>query len=351
MIFGMRVNDTLAAITEPWFLGVDGTYYVRQLRRALESTSIPRRAGIENALSLGAHAPPAIASPQFKDRAVATARQLVSPVQRVQQRDGSTNVRRAKRACMLAEIVMRGRPVGSVRPPTPAPNPNVRLLDALITSFKHWFPASDMYMEANRWTEAFTDPRRHNPANFRYIVHAIRLGEGPVPGSNVPFTPATRLLEQPEILRSWTAISCSVIDERRKHTFRPCGLILEVPPDNILVTATHDVGFRNHAGTIHPENASPARLLEIQGSLLEEIRSKNAQHTSTSPERILEGTGDIRASRPYNEIVVTGRSLDRPELVFVKVIGLFLQEAEATPAQRQQMETAAAARTLPLVRL
>lgn len=98
-----------------------------------------------------------------------------------------------------------------------------------------------------------TDPRSHDSANFRYIVHAIapdsRKAQGGLRCSlwskygvtideDLSFDP----LSEPAKFVNRKYISCSVIDQAHYRAWSDAGFILKIPIENILVADSEDMG-------------------------------------------------------------------------------------------------------------
>ncbi|MBI5630792.1 MAG: hypothetical protein HY921_07905 [Elusimicrobia bacterium] len=87
------------------------------------------------------------------------------------------------------------------------------------------------------WASATTDPRRHNPRSFRYIIHAIypyAKTEHKLMGSYD--SSRTNLAKDPTKLPEKTVLWASLIDQDHRETHSDAGLILDVPPQNIIST-------------------------------------------------------------------------------------------------------------------
>lgn len=97
----------------------------------------------------------------------------------------------------------------------------------------------------NGW--AMTDPKKHSPDRFRYIVYAIKYD-----GEMQPFESDdvekkygkvyhTNPLSDPKLFLQREYISCSVIDQLHTATWDDGGLILDVPVENIRRALSSDL--------------------------------------------------------------------------------------------------------------
>jgi hypothetical protein len=139
-----------------------------------------------------------------------------------------------------------------------------------------------------------TNPKNHNPAKYRYLVHAIN------PAAKISMSRTSmdvihdqknmideeegdqsiNLYSQPERLAERVALSCSLIDESHYGTWGKVGLIIEFPPENVSITSSSDAG-----------------AFVMSKKLLEEQARKNPILTA---EQLLKQTH----SSSYNEIVI-----------------------------------------------
>lgn len=81
----------------------------------------------------------------------------------------------------------------------------------------------------------FSDPSRHDPKKFRYIVHMIQTSGRRSIRSIYDFL-ATQASQNP-----CATLSTSVIDESYTWTYTGIGFILEVPAENIIAAANKDM--------------------------------------------------------------------------------------------------------------
>lgn len=99
-----------------------------------------------------------------------------------------------------------------------------------------------------RWGET-TDPREHDPKRFRYLVHAFNsasLGmnvQAQVYGHSA--RQAVNLVNEPLRVAERVSVSMSLIDQDHTQTWGSGGLILDAPPETIMVASPKDAGVTN----------------------------------------------------------------------------------------------------------
>lgn len=160
-----------------------------------------------------------------------------------------------------------------------------------------------------------TDPRHHNPCNFRYLVHAVHLPDslvrctqrlfivqeyrqGRVQSNSRPID----LLENPYDIAEKPVISASLINQDRTGTWGPGGFILEVLPEHVQRTSPRDTGT------------------DFIG--LSSLRSDSSQ-PPLLPQEILTPEGLLERTDPYtyNEVVLSGRTKAGTP---VRIVGIFI---------------------------
>lgn len=156
-----------------------------------------------------------------------------------------------------------------------------------------------------------TDPKNHDPDNFRYIVHTIintkndyvasLRGEPKVDYSTRPWTDLDGFLA-----RNMT--SCTLVDELHRGTYVqdqvPHGFILEVPEENIVAIDPFDMG--------KPWDMQDKK--EAEKTLWDGIQRK--QNTPSAQAFFDEGV-----SGWYNEVVVDGIG---PQNRNIQISGIFM---------------------------
>lgn len=108
-----------------------------------------------------------------------------------------------------------------------------------------------------------TDPKNHDPNNFRYLVYGInpmakltvpsvmhqeisdRVDGGESVDNNIRAGQAVDLLARPEQLSGRVSLGMSLIDQGHLGTWGSGGLILQVPQGNVLLTSGEDLGAVN----------------------------------------------------------------------------------------------------------
>jgi hypothetical protein len=128
-----------------------------------------------------------------------------------------------------------------------------------------------------------------------------------------------QLLANPTIIQSWVAISCSLIDQDHRATYRPYGLILRIPKSNILTVHSGDQMYSNHAGADVPVGTSAADKVKLAAEIKNHIIGKDAQYGGLkTPSEILQAT----QQGSKNEVVVMGTS---PEQTKVTAVGIYVK--------------------------
>ena len=121
---------------------------------------------------------------------------------------------------------------------------------------------SESYTGGSRKGWDTTDPSRHDPGRFRYIVHSLLWG-GEMQPDNLDKKEFgeyfTDPFEHPEDMLRRGYISCSVIDERHCNTFGDSSFILKVPECNIrraecgdLHTSPKEKGAKDYDAKVRP---------------------------------------------------------------------------------------------------
>ncbi|MCP9454437.1 MAG: hypothetical protein NNC24_03685 [Candidatus Nanosynbacter sp. P11B_S7_bin.28.1] len=153
------------------------------------------------------------------------------------------------------------------------------------------------------WGQA-TDPVKHNPDDFRYLVHAFN----PFSPFNAIYTSkktgasndevrrqSIDLRIRPEEIDERVSVSMSLIENGRTATYGSGGIIVQAPESSIVLTSPTDAGAIN----------------SNEGRLVAQGQSRGL----LSPDQLLE-----RGSpRTYNEVVALGRSGLRAVGFFYKV--------------------------------
>lgn len=168
-----------------------------------------------------------------------------------------------------------------------------------------------------------SDPRKHNPNKFRYLLHGInplaRSSMGLVaalmqPGQNAEVSKVgdqtIDLSEKPERLAERVALSCSLIDQDHYGTWGKAGLIVEAPVGNVCITQTSDAG-----AFVMDKN----RLLEQSG-----------RQPLLTADQLLPQT----PSGSYNEVVVLADNNSQK----VRLAGFFIKNIDGTPLDEDLAE-------------
>lgn len=159
-----------------------------------------------------------------------------------------------------------------------------------------------------------TDPGKHAPNKFRYLIHGINPvatamigGQAStlIHGDNQTMNPedgdqSINLSNHPEDLGKRVSLSCSLIDQNHYGTWGSAGLIVESPTENVCVTSPGDMG------------ASGLN----KASLIAEAE----RNSILSAERLLDQTH----SSSYNEVVVLASRDDQE----TRLAGFFYKVTE-----------------------
>jgi len=191
------------------------------------------------------------------------------------------------------------------------------------------------------WGEA-TDPKDHDPNNFRYLVHAFNhfaTASQPLAAISAERSGAykvdksqgdqsTNLFDQPERLDERVSLSMSLIDQEHTGTWGQGGVIVEAPEENIVITSPTDTGSHS--------------------SSKEFLRKQGQDQFRISGEQLLQSTSD----GIYNEVVAFAKS-ETGETVRLK--GFFIKvDKRGQPTDSviaQKMRQHAARLNLPLVEI
>jgi len=175
----------------------------------------------------------------------------------------------------------------------------------------------------------FTDPAHAKKGRFQYLVHAVR---------------DVADLEHPENLSARPGLSSSVISSEKPGTFNSFGFILNCPQENIVATASHDIGsggkFANGIGVgsrdVAERETSFKNLFKKWGI--------------STPDEILRYTGRTFPLPKYNEIVIRGTS---PSGKKITASGLFVKTKDGKPecdaATLEKLKELSASKKLPIV--
>lgn len=189
-----------------------------------------------------------------------------------------------------------------------------------------------------------TDPNKHNPENFRYLIHAfnpmslitkVGMMQAQIGdlnnGESFDEQDGNQwidLYHNPFQIGKRVSISISIIDQDHIGTWWPTWLILWVPKENIVRTASQDVWTSNF---------SKNRLLEMK-----------KYHSILSGDTILTATNPTS----YNEVVAFAKSEEAWE---IQVIGFFAKIDEKwefiDSSWWQHMQNIARNSSLPFIKI
>ena len=187
-----------------------------------------------------------------------------------------------------------------------------------------------------------TDPEKHNPKNFRYLVHAFNPSatvsqplvaisaelSGEYKVDETEGDQSINLFEEPERLAERVSLSMSLIDQDHTGTWGKGGIIVEAPEENIVITSPTDVGSHN----------SSKEFLERQAQ----------KQPRLAGEQLLKFT----SHGIYNEVVAFAKSETGKPL---RLKGFFIKVDKngqpTDPVIAQKMRQHAARLNLPLVEI
>lgn len=164
------------------------------------------------------------------------------------------------------------------------------------------------------WQTDLTDPRKHDPQDFRYVVHSLQ-GPG---GRALQYlhlldrprmfdrTQAIDLFRRPERIAEKRVLSASVIDGEHQGTWGDVGYILDVPFDNVVAAYRRDTG----TPFIDPERAlSERERTPTIGEILK------ATHPQSYNEIVLRGStaaGKVSVVGIWAKIFSDGEPMNDP---------------------------------------
>ncbi|WP_143330368.1 hypothetical protein [Chromobacterium haemolyticum] len=175
----------------------------------------------------------------------------------------------------------------------------------------------------------FTDPKNYVQGNqFKFIVHALDF-------ENSKQISRRLLSGEDSILTSWDTISASLISDVKSFTYGSLGVILTVPIQNIILTSSEDMMFRNNIGDLGRSDfdlvSASDSLYQLSpvvrsGLLSKHVIFNSRKHSIRTPSEILGNTYDAR-----NEIIIITRPNINthpgyPTTREVKVSGVFIRE-------------------------
>lgn len=208
-------------------------------------------------------------------------------------------------------------------------------------NFESVAPTPEKEQKPKIWGEV-SDPKEHDPKNFRYLVHAFN----PLATASQPLTAISAVLsgtykvdkqegdqsinlfDQPERLGERVSLSMSLIDQEHTGTWGQGGIIVEAPEENIVITSPVDAGLHNSSKDF--------------------LRKQAQGQPRLSSEQLLQLTSD----RIYNEVVAFAKS-ERGETLRLK--GFFIKVDKrgqpTDPVIAEKMKQHARRLNLPLVEI
>lgn len=154
-----------------------------------------------------------------------------------------------------------------------------------------------------------TDPKQHNPHNYRYLVHAVR-----------PYD----YLKPKELIEHYykkPTVSMSLITNDTSKTFYKAGLILKVPPSNIVSARPHGsaAAILNGKSTEDEFKKAISEVDDIWGVWSPEdlIRFTNVDRS-----------GNLNGNEVY---AITGYKYS--DLPKIEIVGVFYRQGKPKPTE------------------
>jgi len=187
-----------------------------------------------------------------------------------------------------------------------------------------------------------TDPEKHNPKNFRYLVHAFNPSatvsqplvaisaelSGEYKVDETEGDQSINLFEEPERLAERVSLSMSLIDQDHTGTWGKGGIIVEAPEENIVITSPTDTGSHS--------------------SSKDSLRKQSEGRPRLTADQLLKST----PPRSYNEVVAFARSESGKPL---RLVGFFIKVDRdgqpLDPVIAQKMREHAERLNLPLIEI
>jgi hypothetical protein len=187
-----------------------------------------------------------------------------------------------------------------------------------------------------------TDPKKHNPKNFRYLVYAFNpfaTASQPLAATSAELSGAYKvdktegdqsinLFEEPERLGERVSLSMSLIDQDHTGTWGQGGIIVEAPEENIVITSPTDTGSHSSSKDF--------------------LRKQSQGRPQLTADQLLKST----PPRTYNEVVAFAKSESGKTL---RLVGFFIKVDRdgqpLDPVIAQKMREHAERLNLPFVEI
>ncbi len=174
------------------------------------------------------------------------------------------------------------------------------------------------------WVNELTDPKRHDPNNYCYLVHGIMFPD-----------PNQVSVKAPEALHELPKLSASVITQDKADTFGAFGLILDVPTDNLVACHHNDFGSKRFRRRTKEEQRE---LLELYARIF----------PLRSPRHLIEHSDPTQ----NNEVIVVGMSDNGAKLRVAGVFAVFDRNGNPSAGLDPELPTQIAQKLgVPLVRI
>ncbi|MCB9026251.1 MAG: hypothetical protein H6625_08045 [Bdellovibrionaceae bacterium] len=197
------------------------------------------------------------------------------------------------------------------------------------------FAELERNMRASWDPSQFTDPNKHNPNEYLYLVHGIldrrefniKMSRSFLLDEESKWSKIKSLVYNPDLISEIDGISASVISQDHFATFANSGYILEADYENVYATNGGDIG----SGL---------------GGTIEHLEKLNEAFGIMSPQDILQ-----KKVIYHNEVKLAGTSING---IKIKVIGIFIKYLKpdefSIPNERlKEFTQLAKERNLPIV--
>lgn len=200
---------------------------------------------------------------------------------------------------------------------------------------------SDLANDQLKWSsENFTNPKNHNPENYRYIIHSTGFSWRPI-------KQIYEFLRNPTMAPEYI-LSVSVVDHLRmtEPYGSLVGFILKVPSENIIAAHTQDMsvvnGWKNqlyeNGGHVLLDHFGIKTRIDYERLLFKKFGLKEPKVIANPP---------ADAINPHNEVAISKVGANgRP----INVIGIFIMQDSPLELIQKYTELAAE-NSLPIVQL
>jgi hypothetical protein len=199
------------------------------------------------------------------------------------------------------------------------------------------------------WGTAFTDPAKHSPLSFCYLIHGMRpttsievdekntplralylkrtlagnIGQIDTVGKKWQLLSARLFMTNPDNMKT-EVLSCSIITNAHVKTYGNCsfGFVLSVPPMNVCAASSRDLAAsgiqgQSRADKLEEETTVMGRMLQVDNFICGLV---DAYYLPDIPSP-MEVVGETPLES-HNEVLVLGSvsgQVAKPTAIFVKV--------------------------------